>query len=348
MSQSISAPVLVLGGGPAGMAAAVELAEKGLKSVIVEREGSLGGLAAGMACKATDECARCGVCLADDLRAEVGKSGLIKVLTGTELGGYKPGQGGFEALLRDSSGGQEKLTVLGLVAAVGASPINPGIKSQFGYGILENIISGLELEAMVRREQAVKRPSDGQRPKRIGFVQCVGSRDISVGRGKGGFSGCSRICCGYTARLASWIAAHQPETEITIFYMDLQSIGRDPAGLLEGIRDKAEFVRAIPGQVEQTPGGGLKLGFKPEYEPSLEIREVDLLVLSTGLAGPGEGAFAELQAGLEADLEGYLSAPGADRVVVAGAAGGPLGIAEAVKSGRRAGLLAAAWKGGAA
>lgn len=347
MSQSIPAPVLVLGGGPAGMAAAVELAGKGLPSIIVEKEDRLGGLAVGMACKATGECARCGVCLADDLLAQVKESGLVEVLTGTELDGYGSAPGGFEALLKDSSGGQAKRTVSGLVAAVGASPINPGIKSQFGYGILANVISGLELEAMVRREQAVKRPSDGQRPQRVGFVQCVGSRDISVGRGKGGFSGCSRICCGYTARLASWIAAYQPGTEISVFYMDLQSIGRDPAGLLEGIRDKVEFVRAIPGQVEQTPEGGLKLGFKPEYEPDLEIREVDLLVLSTGLAGLGEGAVAA-GAGLEADQEGYLSAPGGDRIVVAGAAGGPLGIAEAVQSGRRAGLLAASWEGGAA
>ncbi len=348
MSQNIPAPVLILGGGPAGMAAAVELAELGLESVIVEKEKNLGGLAAKMACKATDECARCGVCLADDLLASTGQSGLIEVLTGTALKSYTPFNGNFEAVLRDSSGREERRMFRGLIAAVGATPIDPAVKSQFGYGILDNVVSGLELEQMLRRDQAVKRPSDGQRPGRIGFVQCVGSRDISVGGGKGGFSGCSRICCGYTARLAAWIATYQPGTEMTVFYMDLQSVGRDPVGLLESIRDKAEFVRAIPGHVKPNGEGGLRLSFKPEYVPDLETREVDLLVLSTGLTGPLGSAVLVEEIGLEPDPDGYLSASGPDRVVVAGAAGGPVGIAEAVQRGRRAGLQAAAWKGGLA
>ena len=340
-------PVLILGGGPAGMAAATELADQGVESVIVEQAPDLGGLAVKMACKATDECARCGVCLADDLRAKTSQSDLIQVLTQTTLQSFSRDNGSFKAVLKGTSGKEEKRAVKGLIAAVGASPIDPAIKSQFGYGILENVISGLELEEMVRTTQAVKRPSDGARPKRIGFVQCVGSRDVSVGGGKGGFSGCSRICCGYTARLAGWISTYQPGTEITVYYMDLQSVGRDPAGLLAKIKDKAEFVRAIPGQVEQNQDKGLKLRFKPEYEPGLEEREVDLLVLSIGLTGPKmEQALARM-IGVESDRDGYLAGPGLERVVVAGAASGPMGIAEAARQGRMAGLAASKWEGGA-
>ena len=347
MVKQMHNPVLILGGGPAGMAAAVELADLGVESVIVEQNRNLGGLAVRMACKATDQCARCGVCLADDLRDKTSQNDLIQVLTDTTLQGFSRENGNFRAVLRNPSGQEEKRTVKGLIAAVGATPIDPAIKSQFGYGIFENVISGLELEEMVRNTQAVKRPSDGERPKRIGFVQCVGSRDISVGGGKGGFSGCSRICCGYTARLARWIATYQPGTELTVYYMDLQSIGRDPAGLLAGIKDQVEFVRAIPGLVERNQDKGLKLSFKPEYEPGLEEREVDLLVLSIGLTGPKVEEALKEMIGLESDNDGFLAGPDLDRVVIAGAAGGPMGIAEAVRQGRLAGLAAARWEGGA-
>ncbi len=346
MAKEMQAPILIIGGGPAGMAAAVELADLGQESLIVEKEPQLGGLAVGMACKATDKCARCGVCLADDLIADTVGADLIETRTETVLAGLSSGDAGFEAVLKDSSGREEKRIVAGVVAALGAAPIDPALKSQFGYGIIDNVVSGLELERMVRQDQAVRRPSDGKRPGRVGFVQCVGSRDISVGGGKGGFTGCSRICCGYTARLADWIAAYQPGTELTVFYMDLQSVGRDPAGLLARLKEKVEFVRAVPGHVNRGADGAVKLQFKPEFEPGLEEREVDLLVLSTGLTGPRTGAVLREGLGLEVDGDGFFTAPGPGRVLVAGAAGGPLGIAESVRQGRAAGRRAAEWRGG--
>ena len=281
-------PVLILGGGPAGMAAATELADQGVESVIVEQAPDLGGLAVKMACKATDECARCGVCLADDLRAKTSQSDLIQVLTQTTLQSFSRDNGSFKAVLKGTSGKEEKRPVkCRLIAAVGASPIDPAIKSQFGYGILENVISGLELEEMVRTTQAVKRPSDGARPKRVGFVQCVGSRDVSVG---GEARAGSRAVPGSAAATPpGWRGGSRPTSpaqRLRYTIWTSSPSAADPAGLLAKIKDKAEFVRAIPGQVEQNQDKGLKLRFKPEYEPGLEEREVDLLVLSIGLTGP--------------------------------------------------------------
>ncbi|MBW1712472.1 MAG: NAD(P)-binding protein, partial [Deltaproteobacteria bacterium] len=239
MSEFTENPILVLGGGAAGLAASAELAKLGVKSLLVEQTDRLGGLALRLACKATETCARCGVCLVDDLLAEVAESPLIETALGCRLEKLSRSDGGFTASINGDQ--TQDRAVAGLVAAVGARPIEGSVKPQFGYDVFDDVISGLELEEMVRFKQEVARPSDGKRPQRVAFIQCVGSRDLSCGQ-----SSCSRICCAYTARLARWIMRHQPGTEITIFFIDLQTVGRDPEGLLAELEGRVDFVRSIP------------------------------------------------------------------------------------------------------
>jgi len=337
-------PVLVLGGGAAGLAAAVELALRQRRVLLVEQSHGLGGLAARLACKATDVCARCGVCLVDDLLGQAAGTDLIEVKLSTSLAGLEKSPGGWTARLTGPENRTGERRVSGLILAVGGRPVDPALKSQFGYRALENVISGLELEEMIRRSQALTRPSDGARPGRVAFIQCVGSRDLGLGPEAGGQPGCSRVCCGYTARLAGWIRAYQPGTRVTIFYMDLQSWGRDPEGAVR-LKEGAELIRAIPGFTRPAENGALILQFKPEGVAGLEEREFDLLVLSIGLTGPDSGLLS-LVPGLERNPDGSLKAGTKDRLLVCGAAGGPVGIAQAVAQGRLAALRAAAWPEG--
>ena len=343
MAEPVGGQVLVLGGGAAGLAAAVSLSERQRPVLLVEGSNRLGGLGARLACKATQTCVRCGVCLVDDLLSQTAESRYLETMLSTSLTGLEKAADGWRARLSGPDRRTEERLVSGLILAVGGRPVDPGLKSQFGYQALENVISGLELEEMIRSSQALTRPSDKARPGRVAFVQCVGSRDLSLGPEEGGQPGCSRICCGYTARLAGWIRTYQPGTTVTIFYMDLQSWGRDPEGLAR-LREEAELIRAIPGFTRRAGNGGLILQFKPEGVSDLEEREFDLLVLSNGLSGPDPDPLTPVP-GLSTNPDGSLNSRPEERILVCGAAGGPVGIAQAVAQGRLAAIRAAEWVG---
>ncbi len=329
--------VLVLGAGPAGLAAADELARQGVGVLVVERDSAPGGLARRLACKATDECARCGVCLVFDLLAAVEENQLIQLSLDSRLQSLAPAAGGLAAAVEAGRGVHQE-TVAGVVVAVGAEPGGGAALSLYGHKVWPNVITGLELEEMIRKQEWVERPSDGRPPGRLAFIQCVGSRDVKRGRAY-----CSRICCGYALRLARWLRRHQPDVAVSIFYMDLQTAGRDQEAWLSELKGEVEFIRALPGAVRSGPDDALILTFKPEGRLDLETRAVDLMVLSVGLA-PRIGV--DLW-GLSPDEDGFLRPVGEGPIIVAGAAAGPMGVAEAIQQGRLAGLKAAAWVGGA-
>lgn len=345
MKGQTDRPVLVLGGGPAGLAASCQAAATGRSVLLVEKADRLGGLPREMACKATDSCARCGVCLVDDLLTEARARENIEIRLNTRLAGVETDVDRDLSVNLVGQGGQvDRKRVAGIIVAVGGRPIRPEIKSQFGHGRLEDVISGLELEAMLRRASRLVRPSDGEQARKVVFIQCVGSRDISLEGG--GNTECSRICCGYTARLATWIKAHDPGAEVSVFYMDLQSFGRTPSGPIKTLEGKVEYLRSVPGYIVPGSEGRVVVSFKPEYEAGLSEKEADLVILSTGLQGPEDGRDLAEILGLKLDGNGFLEFTGSERILVTGAAGGPLGIAESVRQGRLAGLAAGNWVGG--
>jgi len=331
--------VLVLGAGPAGLAAARELAGQGIGVVLAERAEKPGGLAGRLACKATDRCARCGVCLVEDLLASVLASPLVEFRAGCRLASLTETPKGLEAVLIAGERSEAE-RMAGLIVAVGAEPTRPRPRSHYAYGLWPNIITGLELEEMVRAEETIQRPSDGKWPNRLAFIQCVGSRDR-----QGEQPGCSQICCAYALRLADWIKSRRPETEVSIFYMDLQTVDRRPQGLLDDLAGRVKFIRALPGQVWPGDDDSLVLDFASPQSPTLQHCQVDLLVLSVGLAAsPGSAELAGLL-GLERDQDGCLISSQNRPLLVAGAATGPMGVAEAIRQGRLAGRQAAQWAG---
>lgn len=320
---------MIIGAGPAGLAAAAELAERGFSTVVIDEADAPGGLAGRLACKATDACARCGACLVEDLIRQAGRSTLIELRTDRRLTDFKEDGQGATVGLASQAGPAETERVSAVIVAVGAGATRGS--SRYGYGQLANVITGLELENMVREKEAVVRPSDGAAPGRVAFIQCVGSRDVT-----GAQPACSRVCCGYALRLARKIKALTPETEISVFYMDIQTFGRDMDAVLDELENEVAFIRALPGLVKQAEGDALTLTFKPEGEPDLAALECDLLVLSVGLAPrPGTAELAALLS-LDATDRGFLIEPSERPILVAGTAGGPMGVAEAVRSGRLA------------
>ncbi|MGB9593527.1 MAG: 4Fe-4S binding protein, partial [Anaerolineae bacterium] len=129
------------------------------------------------------------------------------------------------AINLDEQPAEETLEVGAVILSPGYAPFDARRKGEFGFGVLSNVVTSIQFERMVSPPGSTRgklvRPSDGKPPKRIAFIQCVGSRDQTVGR-----EYCSSICCMYTAKQARAALETQPDAEITVFTMDIRTFGK--------------------------------------------------------------------------------------------------------------------------
>ncbi|MCB2193381.1 MAG: FAD-dependent oxidoreductase [Deltaproteobacteria bacterium] len=332
-NAQLDTPVLILGGGVAGLAAAVDLGRRGVAATVIEREPRLGGRASHFCCKATEACARCGACRLGELMAQAAKLPQITIYTSALAVGAQPQGDGWQVELAPQPGGEigpgpgrplaerATLNTEAVILAVGGEAFNPAGKTRFGHGRVEGVFSALELEAMLA--QGAIGP-EALAPAKVAFIQCVGSRDASLGR-----LWCSRVCCGYALRMARVIRSLLPESEVTFFHMDVQDYGRAWEDELGELRQDMRFVRAMPGEVTAGEGGPQVTYALAGEQP---IKEgFDLVALSVGLGPPtGAPALSELF-GAATDGDGFLTGQdGPAGVFVAGAAAGPRSLNESI------------------
>lgn len=347
--------VLVIGGGIAGLAAARTLALFGVHVDLVERRAELGGHAAQFACKATDRCVKCGACLVTETLAAATSNPHIAIHTQSRVGRFRPASGPFDITIErerpDSPGGGPppetgqgaipSFTVAAdaVVLAAGFDVFDPKDKA-YGYGVFRNVITNLELERRLRVHGRLTRPSDGQPPQRVAYIQCVGSRDAKLGH-----LWCSRFCCGAALRSARRIQALQPQTEMTVFYIDLQSVGRDFEPFYRQCRQELRLIRAIPGDAFALPDETIRLVYtEGALHPSTEA-VFDLVVLSTGMVPPaGLGELAG-RLGLSLAANGYALRDAGPGIFAAGAVRGPMGIADSLADARDAAARVLAFLG---
>lgn len=182
----------------------------------------------------------------------------------------------------DKMGTEGNLTVDAVVVATGYSPFDPNRKSTYGYGKWKNVITGLDLENIIRENGALLRPSDGQKPGKVAFIQCVGSRDERLGN-----LWCSEVCCPYAMRMAGVVKHDNPDAEITMFYIDIQNTGKEFPLFYEKIKENIRFVRTIPVDLYPMENDGLSLRHMAEDQGSPSSETFDLVVLSVGIM-PGK------------------------------------------------------------
>lgn len=174
---------------------------------------------------------------------------------------------------------------------VGAVILTPGfeefqaeIKGEFGYGRYSNVITSVQFERMLSAagpfEGHVVRRSDDREPRRIAFIQCVGSRDSKCGNDY-----CSSICCMATTKQALVAAEHVKGLETTIFYMDIRAFGKGFDQYYERARnqDGIEYIKSMPSRVVEIPETkDLMLRFLNDKH-EIEDRVFDLVVLAVGM-----------------------------------------------------------------
>ncbi len=385
---------LVIGGGSAGLSAALTLARGGVAVDLVEKSGFAGGYGIQYGCKASPDCVMCGACSVEKLLKEAGEEPNIRMRLSSEVAKVE-GAGPFSvtvaarkarilpekcngcgkcyerygaaglilrgpshnnrpfyalagngegvdpavcpeaAIAAGASESIEKIAADAVVVATGFAPFDAAIKSTYGIGKFRNVTTGLEVERTRRQKGEVLRPSDGAVPSSIAFIQCVGSRDERLGN-----PWCSQVCCAYALRIGKSLKFRNPDTQVTVFYMDIQSVGKGFSAFYEECRKDFRFIRNIPVDVFPEENDRVRLMWAGEDGQRVE-EAFDMLVLSVGITpNPGTVELAKIT-GLALNADGFLTAaserPG---LFVAGTAGGPGNIAASIAEGGRAALEA--------
>ena len=210
------------------------------------------------------------------------------------------------SLNAETTGQADQLDVDAVILASGFTPFDARIKKSYQYGVLPNVVTGLDLERGKRATGTLLRPSDGQPPQKIAFIQCVGSRDENLGN-----LWCSQVCCPYALRTAMSLKDKNPDLDITIFYMDIQNTGNNFPTFYQKCREDLKFVRTIPVDMYQADNDRIRTRFMSETDGSPVEEEFDLLVLSVGIMpGHDNAALAEML-DIELGNDGFAAGAGA-------------------------------------
>ena len=171
-----------------------------------------------------------------------------------------------------------------VIAATGMGIYDPTVLDEYGYTRFENVITTMEFERLIcgggPTEGKLVRPSDLQIPKRIGFIQCVGSRTDNRGNPY-----CSNVCCMNTIKDSLLIHEHYPDIEVYVFYVDIRAYGKGFEDMYRRSREiGVRYIRGLPGEViEQPDTKNLKLRVENTTTSKVEEHELDMVVLSVGL-----------------------------------------------------------------
>jgi len=197
-----------------------------------------------------------------------------------------------------------ELSVGAIVLATGFELYDPSPSTEYAYGKIKNVITALEYERMISASGPtggeLKRPSDGKIPKRVGFIQCVGSRDVKHK------TYCSAVCCMYATKEAILANEHHPDSSSFIFCTDLRAVGK---GFQEYIsRAKRDYgvtyIRSRPGKISEDPQTtNLHILYEDTVTRDIKSLEVDLVVLSVALV-PSH-SFVSIASELKIDLDEY-------------------------------------------
>ena len=234
------------------------------------------------------------------------------------------------------------LEVGSVLLAPGVEPVSGTIRPEYGFGRYANVITSLQFERMLSASGpfagVVQRPSDGAHPRKVAWIQCVGSRDTSCGQGY-----CSSVCCMYATKEAVIAREHDPNIEPTIFYIDLRAFGKGFDEYIERAEQEqgVRYVRSMVSSVREIPGtGNLRLsyaGFRADGKPLPQEEEFDLVVLSTGLKPTEAACSLARRLGVRLNEFGFAESPAFEPgetsrpgVYVAGAFSEPKDIPETV------------------
>jgi heterodisulfide reductase subunit A len=335
----MSKPILIVGGGPAGLAAAHSLATVGKECVIVEKEDRLGGapILSGYAkLVPTGEWAKDAI---GGMVKRVEDESSVKVITGAKVTEFDGVPGHFTAKLSNGDSVAAEAAIL----CSGFTHFDSVNKPEWGFGTYEDVVTTTQVEQMFSSGQGVRCPSDGRKPKRVAILLCVGSRDRQIGR-----EWCSKICCTVSSNIAMEIREELPDCHVYIYYMDIRTFGLYETKYYW--KSQEEFkVKYIKARIAEVTSDGEKLIVKGE--DTLVKRPItipfDMVVHAIGMDPNVDNPEISNTFGIDLETHGYIdvanrygdmgatSRPG---VYVAGSATGPETIDDSIAQGHAAAM----------
>lgn len=282
---------IIIGGGIAGMQTALQLKRRGIEPLIIEKEGELGGKLRGWYVlfpsftPASD--------ILNELRHRV-QAASIEVRTDSEVVSF----GRDHVLLA----GGERIGCDAVVLASGFTLFDARIKEEYGYGLYDNVYTSADIERMLNEGRVTMK--NGQRPKRIAFLHCVGSRDEKVCQ-----KHCSKVCCITGVKQAMELKQFFPEADVFNFYMDIRMFGPGYEEMYREaqIRHNIHFVRGRISEAGPTIDGRIQIKAEDTLTGRPLHMSVDMLILLVGMRANDDNAALAEAAKLERSDNGFFA-----------------------------------------
>jgi len=338
---------LIIGGGPAGLEAARLIGDLGQKAIVVEKGNFLGGRPIDEHYAALTHGFRSAEEAINELIAAAQANPTVDIRLNTEVAECSGAAGDFQVkLAKAGNGAGETVNVGAIVVATGFQHFDPGRETQmYGYYEYDDVITLGDAEKMLKEHKFVT-PSKGTPPKRVCFIQCVGSRDRQIGN-----EYCSKVCCGISSKLSIEIRQQVPDAQVYIFYIDMRMYGYWENEIYWPAQEKYH-VQYVKGIITEIIRKGDRLVVRGEDTTMGRPMEVpmDVVVLAVGME-PSKGTkevakilglqqnkynFIEVPHGLDPTA---TSVPG---IFVAGAAAGPKDLDDTMSMAGAAAIKAAA------
>lgn len=324
--------IVIIGGGVAGLEAAKQLHGLGYQVFLVEKSKQLGGHVAKWH-KLFPDMLSTKALIKEMVSAIKG----VTVFLETQVNTMEPVRGGYQLALSNGINIRAKVVLM----ATGFELFEARRKEEYGYGVYDHVITNGDLEAWMNSNKDPRIPAS---PKAIGFVHCVGSRDLKAGN-----SQCSKVCCMTAIKQAIEMKERYPNAEVYCFYMDLRLFGKKYEDFyINAQRDFGiHFVRGRVSEVSETIDGRLQVKAEDTLIGKPLKVQLDLLVLMSGMScNNGIKPLVE-QAKLEIDSDGFLKSrdnitsiieSGREGIFFAGACTGTKTVPETVSEARSAAL----------
>lgn len=327
--------VVIIGGGIAGLTVAEQLYNSNCKVTIIEKSNKLGGNLANYTYLFPDFAK-----VEDILKKYYDKinNSDIRIIYHTEIHKLKREKEKFILESTDNV----KINADAVVVATGYKVFDATIKEEFGYKIFDNVITSVDLERMIRENNIIT--SKGEKPGRIAFIHCVGSRDAKVGN-----LYCSRVCCITAIKQAIEVKKLLPDAEVFCFYIDLRLYGSNFDSIyLTAQRDyRIQFIRGRLSETSEKLDKSLLIKAEDTLSGRPLQMHVDMIVLMAGMEPGNFSQYMKNEGYLPNDDNGFLKQknPHTERnftieegIFLAGTCTGPMSVGETIDHSKAAAL----------
>ncbi len=338
--------VAIIGGGPAGIEAAKGVAELGFKAILIEKRDRLGGTPDEQKYAALTPDLRDTQTALREMIAPIENHPNVEIMYNTLITDAEGSLGDF-TLKGVQLGKEVEIKAGAVIIATGFQHFDPGRETQkYGYYEFDDVITLTDAEKMLSEGKFV-RPSNGEVPKRVCFIQCVGSRDRRLGN-----EYCSKVCCGISSKQSIEIKKLIPDCKVFIFYIDMRMYGYWENEIYWKAQEeyKVNYIKGIATEIVRKGDKLLVKGEDTTFRRPMEV-EMDVVILAVGME-PSEGTKEMARIfGLKQNKYGFIETIGGPLdtvstnvpgVFAAGACTGPADLEDSVSAGGLAAVKAMA------